>query len=96
MFALILSLRRNLFAYRADVNEGRWQRSEHFCFLDHPIDDLAGSTLGVVGFGALGKAVAALGAAFGMRVLAFDVQPVSAPGMEPASFDQILEYMDDR
>jgi glycerate dehydrogenase len=93
VFALILALRRNLFAYRADIEAGVWQRSEHFCFLDHPIGDLAGSTLGVVGFGALGKAVAALGVAFGMRVLASDVQPVSAPGVE-ASLDQILETSD--
>jgi glycerate dehydrogenase len=94
VFALVLALRRNLFAYRADIDAGRWQRSEHFCFLDHPIGDLAGSTLGVVGFGALGKAVAALGVAFGMRVLAFDMQPVSGPEVEAASFDQILEASD--
>src|SRR5260370_201244 len=94
VFALILALRRNLFAYRADVESDRWQRAEHFCLLDHPIRDLAGSTLGVVGFGALGKAVAALGVAFGMRVLAFDVQPVRGPGVEVASLDQILATSD--
>jgi glycerate dehydrogenase len=94
VFALILALRRSLFAYRADVEAGRWQRAEHFYFLDHPIQDLAGSTLGVVGFGALGKAVAALGAAFGMRALAYDVQRVSGPGVQAASFDQILEASD--
>ena len=94
VFALILALRRSLFAYRADVEGGRWQRAEHFCFLDHPIRDLAGSTLGVVGFGALGKAVAELGVAFGMRALAYDVQRVSGPGVQAASFDQILEASD--
>jgi glycerate dehydrogenase len=94
VFALILALRRSLFAYRADVEGGRWQRAEHFCFLDHPIRDLAGSILGVVGFGALGKAVAELGAAFGMRALAYDVQRVSGPGVQAASFDQILEASD--
>src|SRR5260370_9997093 len=94
VFALILALRRNLFAYRADVESDRWQRAEHFCLLDHPIRDLAGSTLGVVGFGALGKAVAALGVAFGMRVLAFDVQPVRGPSVEAASLDQILATSD--
>jgi glycerate dehydrogenase len=94
VFALILALCRNLFAYRADVDAGRWQRAEHFCLLDHPIRDLAGSTLGVVGFGALGKAVAALGVAFGMRVLAFDVQPVSGPSVEAASLEKILETSD--
>jgi len=94
VFALILALRRNLFAYRADVEDGRWQRSEHFCFLDHPIGDLSGSTLGVVGFGALGGAVATLGLAFGMRVLAYDVQPVRAPGVEAAPLEKILETSD--
>lgn len=94
VFALILALRRNLFAYRADIEAERWQHSEHFCFLDHPIADLAGSTLGVIGFGALGKAVAALGLAFGMRVLVFDVQPASAPGVETTSLDRILETSD--
>jgi glycerate dehydrogenase len=54
VFALILALRRNLFAYRTDVEAGMWQNSEHFCLLDHPIRDLSGSTLGVVGFG-IGK-----------------------------------------
>ncbi len=94
VFALILALRRSLFAYRADVDAGRWQRAEHFCLLDHPIRDLASSTLGVVGFGALGKAVAALGVAFGMRVLAFDMQPVGGPGVEAASLEKILEASD--
>jgi glycerate dehydrogenase len=94
VFALILALRRSLFAYRADVEGGRWQLAEHFSFLDHPIRDLAGSTLGVVGFGALGKAVAELGVAFGMRVLAHDVQRVSGPGVQAASFDEILEASD--
>jgi glycerate dehydrogenase len=94
VFALVLALRRNLFAYRADVDAGQWQRAEHFCLLDHPIRDLAGSTLGVVGFGALGRAVAALGVAFGMRVLAFDMQPVSGPGVEAASLEKIVATSD--
>jgi hypothetical protein len=42
-FALILTLRRNLIAYRADVERGAWQQSEQFCFFDHPILDLHGS-----------------------------------------------------
>ena len=94
VFALILALRRNLFAYRTDVDAGLWQRAEHFCLLDHPIRDLAGSTLGVVGFGALGRAVAALGVAFGMRVLAFDMQPVSGPGVEAGSLEKLLVTSD--
>ena len=79
VFALIFALRRNLIAYREDVRNGAWQRAEQFCFFTHPIRDVAGSTLGVVGFGALGKAVARRAEGLGMRVLATDV--VLAPGL---------------
>ena len=67
--ALILALRRQLPAYRADVLAGKWQRSPQFCFFDHPIRDLGGSTLGLVGRGSLGRSLARLAEAFGMRVL---------------------------
>ena len=65
-FALILALRRNLVAYRQDVIAGRWQASGRFCFFDHPIRDLAGARLGIVGEGVLGQRVAELARAFGM------------------------------
>jgi glycerate dehydrogenase len=68
-FALILALRRSVLAYRDSVAGGRWQEAGQFCFFDHPIHDLAGSTLGIVGGGALGSAVAALGRAFQMNVI---------------------------
>jgi glycerate dehydrogenase len=68
-FALILALRRNLMEYRDEVQGGRWQREAQFCFFNRPIRDLAGSTLGVVGAGSLGRTVAALGDAFGMNIL---------------------------
>ena len=79
VFAFIFALRRNLIAYRDDVRNGAWQRAEQFCFFTHPIRDVAGSTLGIVGFGALGKAVARRAEGLGMRVLATDVQ--LAPGL---------------
>jgi len=66
---LMLALRRQLLAYRADVLAGRWQRAQMFCFFDHPIRDLNGSTLGLIGRGSLGQGVARLAAAFGMKVL---------------------------
>lgn len=73
VFALAFALRRNLIAYHEDVRAGRWQASDQFCFFDHPIHDMRGSTLGIVGFGAIGKSLARIGEAFGMRVLAYDV-----------------------
>lgn len=79
VFALIFALRRNLIAYREDVRRGVWQRAEQFCFFAHPIRDIAGSTLGIVGFGELGRSVARRAEALGMRVLATDV--ISQPGL---------------
>ena len=52
-FALILALRRSILAYRDSVRNGRWQESGQFCFFDHPIHDLAGATLGIIGDGVL-------------------------------------------
>jgi glycerate dehydrogenase len=65
-FALIFALRRNIVAYREDVIAGRWQESGQFCFFDHPIRDLAGARLGIIGEGVLGQRVAEIGRALGM------------------------------
>src|SRR5215510_13426490 len=66
---LMLALRRNLIAYRNDVKAGRWHEAKQFCLLDHPIGDLSGATLGIVGFGRLGKSMAQLGRTIGMKVI---------------------------
>jgi len=68
-FALIFALRRSLFAYRASVRQGCWQDAAQFCYFDYPIRDLAGSTLGIIGAGSLGQAVANIASSLGMRVL---------------------------
>jgi glycerate dehydrogenase len=94
VFALILALRRNLLAYRADVEAGRWQASTRFCLLDHPIADLAGSQLGIVGYGALGRKVAQIGRAFGMRVAAATRTPVGEPGLAQMALDELLATSD--
>jgi glycerate dehydrogenase len=65
-FALMLALRRNLVAYRNDVLAGVWQKSGQFCFFDHPIHDLGGARLGIIGEGVLGQRVAEIGKVFGM------------------------------
>jgi glycerate dehydrogenase len=67
--ALILALSTRLIDYREAVRAGRWQRARQFCLLDYPIRELAGKTLGIVGYGELGQAVARLGEAFGMKLL---------------------------
>jgi glycerate dehydrogenase len=93
-FALILALRRNLLNYRQDVERGRWQSVDQFCFFDHPIRDLSGATLGIVGEGSIGRASAKIGEAFGMRVLFADHPPPKAPGVAFTPFADVLEQSD--
>jgi len=93
-FAMIFALRRNLIAYREDVLRGRWQAQDQFCFFDHPIADLHGSTLGIFGEGALGQATAVIARALGMRVLFADHPPPKAPGVEFSDPDTVFAESD--
>ncbi|SEL10558.1 D-2-hydroxyacid dehydrogenase [Nitrosovibrio tenuis] len=69
VFALVLALRRNLVAYRYEIEQGAWQKSEQFCLFTHHISELSGSTMGIIGEGAIGQGTAAIARGFGMRVL---------------------------
>lgn len=94
VFALIFALRRNLIAYRETVQRGRWLEAGTFCFFDYPIGELHGSTLGIIGYGALGKATANIGRALGMKVLlAARNGSVSVTGGY-APFDEVLAQSD--
>ncbi len=93
VFTLILSLSIHLGSYRRAVMKGEWQRSPHFCLLDYPIEELAGRTLGIIGHGELGHAVAHLGEAFGMEVIIADHRG-SAPSPGRLAFEQVLEAAD--
>ncbi len=68
VFALILALSIRLPDYQQALREGRWQQSSQFCLLDYPIREIAGKTLGIIGYGELGQAVARVAEAFGMKV----------------------------
>ena len=92
--ALMLALRRQLVAYRADVEAGLWQASDRFCLFGHPIRDLAGSRLGLLGYGALGKSVAQLGRAFGMHVIVHNRSPIAEDGVTQVTFDELLATSD--
>ena len=93
-FAMILGLRRNILAYRQDVENGVWQKSDQFCFFTHDIGDLHGATLGIIGEGALGQGTAAIGRGFGMRVLFADHEPPKMEGVEFTPFEQVLAESD--
>lgn len=94
VFALLLALSRNLVAWRETVQAGGWQKSSQFCLFDHPIRDLHGATLGLVGSGSLGGGVARLAEAFGMRVLRAERR--GAPTLRPGytAFDTVLREAD--
>ena len=69
VFALLLNLQTRLQDVDHAVREGQWSRSPYFCLLDFPVNELAGQTLGIVGYGELGQGVARIAEAFGMRVM---------------------------
>lgn len=90
---LMLNLATSFVPYHQAVQQGQWQRSRQFCLLDYPIVELAGKTLGIVGYGELGQAVAKLAEAFGMQVkiAAFANRPQSASRVP---FAELLPQVD--
>lgn len=94
-FALITALRRNIVEYRDQVLDGEWVRADQFCFFNRPIWDLAGSTLGVIGAGAIGQAVGRVGKGFGMEVVFYDAYASLAPEMGPlVSLEELRDSAD--
>ncbi len=93
-FALILALRRGIVGFRQDVIDGKWQEAQQFCFFAHPINDLANSTIGIMGEGAIGQGVARIAQGFGMRTLFAAHKNVQGLGPLYTPFDEVLETAD--
>ena len=70
-FALLLDICHHAAHHSQAVHEGRWSSCADFCFWEYPLIELAGKTMGIVGFGRIGQAVGRLANAFGMKVLAY-------------------------
>lgn len=75
VFALLLELTQHVGHHAGTVRDGRWSASPDFCYWDYPLIELEGMTMGIIGFGRIGRAVARLADAFGMKVLAHDLYP---------------------
>ena len=96
-FALLLELANGTAARAASLRDGYWQTGVPDSYGIHPHFELAGRTLGVVGYGAIGRAAARIANGFGMRVIAYTrhVKPeYAADGVEFVSFEQLLEDSD--
>ena len=91
---LMLSLAQSLPAYHQDVMAGTWQKSDMFCRLDHPIMELTGKKLLIVGFGALGQATAKLAEAFGMEILKAKVPGSASTADDRIELDEGLQVAD--
>ena len=94
VFMMILSLRRNLIAYRRDIENGMWQTSDQFCLFTHDICDLYGATIGIIGNGAIGQATAAIARGFGMRVIFSNYKLSSEDNVESVPFKVVLAQSD--
>lgn len=90
---LLLALATRLPDYQQDVRAGRWQQAQQFCLLDYPIVELHGKTLGLLGHGELGGAVAKLAEAFGMQVLLGQL-PGRPPRADRLPLDELLPQVD--
>ncbi|WP_249677542.1 2-hydroxyacid dehydrogenase [Pseudomonas abieticivorans] len=90
---LLLALATRLPDYQKAIADGQWQRSKQFCLLDFPIVELEGKTLGLLGHGELGSAVARLAEAFGMRVLLGQL-PGRPPRADRLALDELLPQID--
>jgi glycerate dehydrogenase len=96
VFSLILELTNNVGHHAQTVREGRWVACPDFCYWDHPIIELSGRTLGIIGYGDIGSSVAKIAVAFGMKVLASkrDWKTPPPDGVTPASIDEVFQNSD--
>lgn len=90
---LMLSLATSFLKYDRAVRTGAWNKAEQFCLLDFPIVELAGKTLGIVGYGELGQAVARLAEAFGMQVKIASL-PCRPGGTDRIPLKELLPQVD--
>lgn len=93
-FSFILELFGNLSLYRTSVDYGDWKKSPTFSYFPYPIYNLSGKTMGIIGYGAIGKRVAAIAEAFGMKVLVYTRTVRYDGDVEFVSFDELLERSD--
>ena len=94
VFALILEHTNSVAIHSKSVHDGEWSSCKDFCYWKTPLAELSGKTLGIIGFGKIGKAAAKIGAAFGMKILANTNHPAPFENVEFTSVDDLLAKSD--
>ena len=96
VFAHLLTVTNRTEHYAIQNREGRWSKNPDFCYWDEPLTELAGKTFGIVGLGNIGKRVAQIAFAFGMKVKAVTSKPANSlpDGVEKAPLDELLATSD--
>jgi len=93
-FALLLEIAHHVQHHSDAVKEGRWTSHQDFCFWDYPLIELAGKTMGIIGYGRIGQATARIARAFGMHVIAYDVSQQSGNSDVYVDLDTLLSESD--
>lgn len=96
VFAHLLNLTQHVAEHARTVRDGRWSKSDHFCYWDYPMIELSGKTMGIIGFGRIGQATSQLALAFGMNVVVHDlvVSPDALAGVRHADVDSVFRNSD--
>ena len=93
VFALVLELARGARFHSDAARQGEWSRNPDFCFWKSPQIELTGKTMGIIGFGRIGRRVAAIASAMGMPVLAGDVRREAPPDIPDFAWAEIPELL---
>jgi len=93
-FAYLLSVMNSIIPYQQDISHGKWQQSPIFTMLTHPVEELKGKTLGIIGYGSIGRRVAQIANCFGMNVLVAKRPGVNYQDNFRVSMEQLLKLSD--
>lgn len=93
-FALLLGVTNRVHEYNQTVAQGDWIRSRTFSYFPMPLMELSGKTIGIVGYGAIGRRVGDMARAFGMRVLVCGRRPIPDTDVEQVPFEELLRRAD--
>ncbi len=91
--AMLLEICHHVAHHSQAVYEGRWENNKDWCFWDYPLIELAGKTMGIIGFGRIGQNTAVLAQALGMKVLAYDTNHIPELESDTCKYEELDELL---